>query len=117
MKFLKKFFVSFMVFGLLFMGNMNVEASDLKLDFQELRSSPIMPILPDRIRHRNDSHKLQRPSQRRINLPHEREQPPARYIQRQPKNPPKMTTPSRPSVTSDRRGSQPRKNFGPPNFH
>ena len=95
MKNFKKIFAATVILSSVMFGNVNVEAADL--NFQDLKSKPVMPFLPDRIGRRN-------------------EQPPFRYTQRQPKNPPKLKTPSRPTATADRRGSEPPKSFGPPRF-
>ena len=113
MKGFKKIFVALAVLSFIFASVSDVQAKSL--ESQELRAA--LPVLPDRIRHRNDSHKLQRPPKRDIKLPHrQQEDSTFKYTQRHPKNPPKMTTPSRPIATSDRRGSIPPKNFGPPRF-
>lgn len=120
MKYLKKFLTAIMVFNFVALSNLNVEAADLNSEvqknFQELRNGIALPVLPDRIRHRNDSHKLQRPEQKRIELPPRKEQPPSKYTQRQPKKPPRISVPSRPTSKIPRRGSEPPKNFGPPRF-
>lgn len=115
----KKIFMAIMIFAVT--SGANVQAADLnfnadEINLQDLKSGVVQPYLPDRIRHRNDSHKLQKPAPKKIELPPKKEQPPVPYTQRQPKNPPKLTTPSRPTPTADRRGTEPRKSFGPPRF-
>lgn len=93
----KKFFTAIMIFSFFLLSNANVGAADLNSDFQNLKANYVLPTLPDRIHHR-------------------KEQPPLQYTQRQPKKPPKLTIPSRPVATADRRGSVPPKSFGPPRF-
>ena len=121
MKISKKIFAAIMILSFIILGDTNVKAADLNFDvnemnFQNLRSGFALPYLPDRIRHRKDSHKLQRPEQKRIELPHRKEPPPYQYTQRHPKQPPKLTTPSRPTSSAARRGTEPPKSFGPPRF-
>ena len=121
MKNFKKVFAAIIFSGFVILSATNVEAADLaidtnKINFQNLKSGIILPTLPDRIRHRKDSHKLQKPADKKIEWPHRKEQPPSKYPQIQPKKPSIITSPSRSTATSDRRGSEPRKNFGPPRF-
>ena len=100
-----------LIFLVLIFSNANVYAGD----FQELQRKI---ILPDRIRHRQDSHKLTRPSPPRIEIPQRKvdEHKRAKYIQRQPKKPPRLKHPKFPIASSDHRGSGTPKRFGPPRF-
>ena len=100
----------------------NVEAATFEktsdgIIFQELKSRILLPVLPDRIRHRKDSRRLQRPAPKRIEVPSRKVESPKRiYTQKQPKQPPRIKTPKLPQKNWSQRGSQPRKRFGPPRF-
>lgn len=87
-----------------------VEAGEL--NFQEC-GRKIM--LPDRIRHRPDSHKLQRPAPPQINFPHRKVEE-KKYTQRQPKQPQHIRHARLPQNNFNRRGTYPPKRFGPPRF-
>lgn len=99
------------IFLSLIFCNVNAYATD----FQELQKKI---MLPDRIRHRQNSHKLTRPSPPNIKVPSKKvsEQSKIRYTQRQPKKPPRLKHPQLPVATSDHRGSNTPKRFGPPQF-
>lgn len=96
----------------------NVEAANFEnAEVQELRSRIILPVLPDKIRHRKDSRRLQRPAPRRIEVPSRKVEPPKNiHTQRQPKQPPRVRTPRLPQRNSAQRGSYPPKRFNPPRF-
>ena len=100
----------------------NVEAATFEKNsdeiiFQELRSRILLPVLPDRIRHRKDSRRLQRPAPKQIEVPSKKVEPPKRiYTQKQPKQPPRIKTPKLPQKNWAQRGSHQRKRFGPPRF-
>ena len=97
----------------------NVEAATFEktsdgIIFQELKAKI---LLPDRIRHRKDSRRLQRPAPKQIEVPSKKVEPPKRiYTQKQPKQPPRIKTPKLPQKNWAQRGSQQRKRFGPPRF-
>lgn len=105
-----KIFASILILSLIIFSNANVEAED----FQELKGRI---MLPDRIRHRQDSHELTRPAPPRITVPSKKiDESSPRYTQRQPKKPPRLRYPSSPKSISNNRGSYPHKRFGPPRF-
>lgn len=106
-----KIFAAVIVLCSVFFGSANVYAGDLQYLQRKI-------ILPDRIRHRQDSHKLKRPSPPQIQISHRKvdEHTQAKYIQRQPKKPPRLQHPKFPIATSDHRGSKTPKRFGPPRF-
>ena len=100
-----------LIFLVLIFSSANVYAGE----FQDLQRKI---ILPDRIRHRPGSHKLTRPAPPRIEVPHRKvdSHDNAKYIQRQPKKPPRLRHPKLPIASSDHRGSNTPKRFGPPRF-
>ena len=105
-----KIFAAIIIFSLLF-GSSSVYAEE----FQDLQRKI---ILPDRIRHRQGNRKLTRPAPPRIEVPRRKveEHDNAKYVQRQPKKPPRMKHPKMPIASSDHRGSNTPKRFGPPRF-
>lgn len=106
-----KIFATVIILCSIVFSSANVYAED----FQYLQRKI---ILPDRIRHRHDSHKLTRPAPPKIAIPHKKvdEHTRAKYVQRQPKKPPRLQHPKLPIATSDHRGSKTPKRFGPPRF-
>lgn len=117
---MKKFFEGLavaVICGAMFFGFDFGKVEAAELNFQELKSRIIMPVLPDRIRHRKDSRRLQRPAPRRVEVPSRRvESPKNIYTQRQPKKPPYVRNPKLPKRNSAQRGSYPPKRFNPPRF-
>lgn len=107
---------------LIFLTCTNAEAAILEKNsdeiiFQELKTKILIPVPPERIRHRKDSHKLQKPAPRQIEVPSRRpSKQPERYTQRQPKRPPFVRTPRLPQRHFPSRGSHPHKRFNPPRF-
>lgn len=107
---------------LMFLTCANVEAAILEKNsdemfFRELKTRILIPMPPERIRHRKDGHKLQKPNPRQIEVPPRRPpKQPERYTQRQPKRPPFVRAPRLPQRHSPPRGSNPPKRFNPPRF-
>ncbi len=92
-----------------------VQAADI--NFQELRSRIAMPVLPEKIRYRNSKRGSTRITYQPKEFPRrmqkdENNQPV--YVQRQPKQPPKVYVVRRPTAYPGQRGSMPPKSFGPP---
>ena len=115
---MKKFFqgsVIAAVCGVMFFGLIFEKAEAAELNFQELRSRIIMPVLPDRIRHRDNNRRVRKPAPRHVEAP-KKKPPKDIFIQKQPKNPPHVRSPKLPQRNSAQRGSNPPKRFNPPRF-
>ena len=111
-----KIFAMFAIFISAILGFATVDAAEL--NFQELRSGIAMPVLPERIRYRNS----RRGPTKIVIIPKtipkfrqaENSAKKPVYVQRQPKRPPVVYVPRRPTAYPGMRGSYPPKNFGPP---
>ena len=90
-----------------------VDAEELK--FQPLRSRIVMPVLPDRIRHRNSRRAPTRIVVQPIEIPRYRQEKyPPIYTQRHPKRPSPIVAPNHRRQYPGQRGSNPPKKFNPP---
>ena len=90
-----------------------VNAAELK--FQQLRGRIMMPVLPDRVRHRNSRRAPTRIITQPVEIPRYRQEKyPPIYTQRQPKRPSPIVTPNHRRQYPGQRGSNPPKKFNPP---
>ena len=91
--------------------------SSSEINLQELAVKNKMPVLPARIRYRNSRRASTRIITQPIELPRyntKNQKAPPMYVQRQPKQPPKIYVPRRPVSYPGNRGGNKVKNFGPP---
>ena len=94
-----------------------VKKSSSEINLQELALKNKMPVLPDRIRYRNSRRAPTKIIVNPVTLPRyankgQKQSP--MYVQRQPKQPPKVYVPRRPTSFAGDRGGSRVKNFGPP---